>query len=347
MHAWDATELPDEWRALGVGTRGAHARFGTFRRLTGYNMPDIFEFTHWRGSGTSGDNGAATGEVAGTGWSIAEFIKGIIFALRKHISDYEGHKLQQADLESQHTTHAAATLDSFTQVRGILDYLRDDNLALRAELVAMRSETVNGATLAAHDQAIVAVQAEQQRLQRIIWDQAAELATVAQQTGRMEESLRHYQLGFSGRLDEAATSYLNLQNECRGELLDVNAKILGDSATTLLLSREIEELKETVPGLQRQLDAQVAEQHVLATFATDSVEEDFADRLATVETAAVRLQEAAARDQHEHGRVVTRVEQESARTLQVIRRVTDLESGSLAALWRLARLERGDPDPTD
>ena len=251
MIYYAAGDLPDEWRST-PGTRGAHAnaRIGTFRRLTGHNMPDIFSFTYWLGS-TSGASGAATDEVAGTGWSVAEFIKGIIWALRKHINDYEGHKLQQADLESQHTAHAVSTLESFTQVRGILDALRT-------------------------------------------------------------------------------------------ELLDVHAKILGDSATTLLLSREIEELKAGQVRLQRQLDAQVAEQHVLATFATDSVEEDFADRLATVETAAVRLQEAAARDQHEHGRVVTRVEQESARTLQVIHRVRDLESGSLAALWRLARLERGD-----
>ena len=265
MIYYAAGDLPDEWRSPG-GTRGANARLGTFQRLTGHNMPDISRFTYWLGSNTSGDFNAATHEVAGTGWSVAEFIKGIIWALRKHISDYEGHKLQQADLESQHTAHAVSTLESFTQVRGILNHLRT-------------------------------------------------------------------------------------------ELQDVHAKILGDSATTLLLSREIEELKAGLNvqaglhvHLQRQLDAQVAEQHVLATFATDSVEEDFADRLATVETAAVRLQEAAARDQHEHGRVVTRVEQESARTLQVILRVNELESGSLAALWRLARLERefhDEPEPTD
>ena len=116
------------------------------------------------------------------------------------------------------------------------------------------------------------------------------------------------------------------------------------------LSQSVDDVRAGQIHLQRQLDAQVAEQHVLATFATDSVEEEFACRLATVETAAVRLQEAAARDQHEHGRVVTRVEQESARTLQVILRVNELESGSLTALWRLARLERefhGEPEPTD
>jgi hypothetical protein len=258
MIYYAASDLPDEWRSP-TGTRGANARLGTFRQLTGHNMPDISSFTYWLGSNSSGDFNAATHEVAGTGWSITEYIKGIIWQLRKLLSDYEEHKLQQRDLESQNTAHAVSTLESFTQVRGILNHLRT-------------------------------------------------------------------------------------------ELQDVHAKILGDSATTLLLSRENEELKAGQIHLQRQLDAQVAEQHVLATFATDSVEEDFADRLATVETAAVRLQEAAARDQHEHGRVVTRVEQESARTLQVILRVNELESGSLAALWRLTRLERefhDEPEPTD
>ena len=75
------------------------------------------------------------------------------------------------------------------------------------------------------------------------------------------------------------------------------------------LSQSVDDVRAGQIHLQRQLDAQVAEQH------TDSVEEDFADRLATVETA-----------QHEHGRVVTRVEQESDRTLQVILRVNQLES---------------------
>ena len=267
-----AGDLPDEWRST-PGTRGAHARFGTFRRLTGYNMPDIFDFTYWLGpNSNSGDSGAATGEVAGTGWTITEYIKALIWQLRKLRSDYEEYKTLLRDLESQHTTHAAATLGSFTQVRGILDHLRADGLALRAELVAARSESVHGATLAALSGENEALKAEQERLLRIT-------------------------------------------DALRTELLDVNAKILGDSATTLLLSREIEELKAGQVRLQRQLDAQVAEQHVLATFATDSVEEDFADRLATVETA-----------QHEHGRVVTRVEQESDRTLQVILRVNQLES---------------------
>ena len=100
-----------------------------------------------------------------------EYIKALIWQLRKLRSDYEEHKLQQRDLESQNTAHAAATLDSFTQVRGILDALRDDALAQRAELAAMRSESVHGAMLAA----------------------------------------------LSGRLDEIATSHLNLQNQFRGE----------------------------------------------------------------------------------------------------------------------------------
>ena len=216
MIYYAASDLPDEWRST-PGTRGAHARFGTFRRLTGHNMPDIFDFTYWLGSSTSGDSGAATHEVAGTGWSITEYIKALIWQLRKLRSDYEEHKLQQRDLESQNTAHAVATLDSFTQVRGILDYLRDDALAQRAELAAMRSESVHGATLAALSQSIVVLQAEQQRLQRLIWDQAAELATVAQQTGRVEESVRLYELAYSGRLDEIATSHLNLQNQFRGE----------------------------------------------------------------------------------------------------------------------------------
>ena len=170
MIYYAAGDLPDEWRSP-PGTRGANARLGTFRQLTGHNMPDIFSFTYWLGSNSSGDSGAATHEVAGTGWTITEYIKALIWQLRKLRSDYEEHKLQQRDLESQNTAHAAATLDSFTQVRGILDALRDDALAQRAELAAMRSESVHGAMLAA----------------------------------------------LSGRLDEIATSHLNLQNQFRGE----------------------------------------------------------------------------------------------------------------------------------
>ena len=191
------SDLPDEWRST-PDTRGAHARFGTFKELVGQNIPNIFAFAYWRGSSTSGDSGAATDEVAGTGWSVTEIIKGIIWQLRKLHSDYEEHKLQQRDLESQNTAHAAATLDSFTQVRGILDALRDDALAQRAELAAMRSESVHGAMLAALSQSVDAVKAEQHR---------------------MEESLRLYQLAYSGRLDEIATSHINLQNQFRGERL--------------------------------------------------------------------------------------------------------------------------------
>jgi len=240
MIYYAASDLPDEWRSP-PGTRGANARLGTFQRLTGHNMPDISSFTYWLGSSTSGASGAATDEVAGTGWSVAEFIKGIIWALRKHISDYEGHKLQQADLESQHTAHAVSTLESFTQVRGILDALRTELQDLRAAgIETMRSEVVHGARLAA-------------------------------------------------------------------------------------LSLPLAELRAGQIHLQRQLDAQVAEQHVLA------------DRLATLETA-----------QHEHGRVVTRVEQESDRTLQVILRVSQLESDVNVALLPFAHCHGApQPEPTD
>ena len=136
-----ARDLPDEWRSP-AGTRGANARLGTFQRLTGHNIPDVFSFMYWLGSNTSGDFNAATHEVAGTGWSIAEYIKGIIWALRKLRSDYEGHKLQQADLESQNTAHAVSTLESFTQVRGILDALRTELQDLRAGIETVRSESV-------------------------------------------------------------------------------------------------------------------------------------------------------------------------------------------------------------
>ena len=222
MIYYTAGDLPDEWRST-PGTRGAHARFGTFRRLTGHNMPDIFDFTYWLGSSTSGDSGAATGEVAGTGWTITEYIKALIWQLRKLRSEYEEHKTLLRDLESQNTAHAAATLDSFTQVRGILDHLRADGLALRAELVAMRTESVHDATLAALSGENEELKAEQQRLLRLINNQAAELATVAQQTARVEESVRLYELAYSGRLDEIATSHLNLQNEFRGERVRLDA----------------------------------------------------------------------------------------------------------------------------
>ena len=216
------SDLPDEWRSTPV-TRGAHARFGTFKRLVGQNIPDIFDFTHWLGSSTSGDSGAATDEVAGTGWTVTEYIKALIWGHRTLRSDYEEHKLLLRDLESQNTAHAAATLDSFTQVRGILDHLRADGLALRAELAAVRTESVHDRMLAALSGENEELKAEQQRLLRLINNQAAELATVAQQTARVEESVRLYELAYSGRLDEIATSYLNLQNEFRGERVRLDA----------------------------------------------------------------------------------------------------------------------------
>jgi len=248
-----ASDLPDEWRSP-PGTRGANARLGTFRQLTGHNMPDISSFTYWLGSSSSGDFNAATHEVAGTGWSITEMFKGIIWQLRKLLSDYEEHKLQQRDLESQNTAHAAATLDSFTQVRGILDHLRADGLALRADLVAMRTESVHDATLAALSGENEELKAEQQRLLRLINNQAAELATVAQQTARVEESVRLYELAYSGRLDEIATSHLNLQNQFRGErvrnervehveLVQVWTRIDQESTRTGHMWKRLEELE--------------------------------------------------------------------------------------------------------
>jgi len=253
MIYYAASDLPDEWRSPG-GTRGANARLGTFQRLTGHNMPDISSFTYWLGSNSSGDFNAATHEVAGTGWSITEMFKGIIWQLRKLLSDYEEHKLQQRDLESQNTAHAAATLDSFTQVRGILDHLRADGLALRADLVAMRTESVHDATLAALSGENEELKAEQQRLLRLINNQAAELATVAQQTARVEESVRLYELAYSGRLDEIATSHLNLQNQFRGErvrnervehveLVQVWTRIEQESTRTGNVHKRLEELE--------------------------------------------------------------------------------------------------------
>ena len=103
--------------------------------------------------------------------------------------------------------------------------------------------------------------------------------------------------------------------------------------------------------------------------------EEFAGRLATVESAAVRLQEAAARvlielnrvgTSHQNlqsqfsgarveldqvridiGLVATRVEQESMRTGDVIHRVDQLESGSCCPCSNLAARLIGEPEPTD
>jgi hypothetical protein len=292
-----AGDLPDEPARTTPGTRGANASFGTFRPVAGKNFPDFTSFTYWQGSNTTDDFNAGTHEVAGTGWSIEGMTKGMIWGYRTLRSDYEEHKTLLRDLESQHTAHAAATLDSFTQVRGILDHLRADDLALRAELVAVRTESVHDRTLAVLSGENEALKAEQQRLLRIINNQADLITAVAQQANRVEESVRLYELAYSGRLDEMATSHLNLETAFRGERVRLDAS-----------TARVAGLLDRVAGLMDAMNAVRAD--VTRTW--------------------------------------TRVQHESTRTLQVIHRVTDLESGSLAALWRLARLERGDePDPTD
>jgi hypothetical protein len=222
MIYYAAGDLPDEWRST-PGTRGAHARFGTFRRLTGHNMPDIFDFTYWLGSSTSGDSGAATHEVAGTGWTITEYIKALIWQLRKLRSDYEEHKTLQRDLALKAAAQEALTLQSLTQVHDITLQLHTEMQDARAELVAMRTESVHDATLAALSGENEELKAEQQRLLRIINNQADLITAVAQQANRVEESLRHYQLGYSGRLDEIATSHLNLETQFRGERVRLDA----------------------------------------------------------------------------------------------------------------------------
>ena len=292
-----AGDLPDEPARTTPGTRGANASFGTFRPVAGKNFPDFTSFTYWQGSNTTDDFNAGTHEVAGTGWSIEGMTKGMIWGYRTLRSDYEEHKTLLRDLESQNTAHAAATLDSFTQVRGILDHLRADDLALRAELVAVRTESVHDRTLAVLSGENEALKAEQQRLLRIINNQADLITAVAQQANRVEESVRLYELAYSGRLDEMATSHLNLETAFRGERVRLDAS-----------TARVAGLLDRVAGLMDAMNAVRAD--VTRTW--------------------------------------TRVQYESTRTLQVIHRVTDLESGSLAALWRLARLERGDePDPTD
>ena len=246
---------------------------------------------------TSGDSGAATHEVAGTGWTIAEYIKALIWQLRKLRSDYEEHKTLQRDLALKAAAQEALTLQSLTQVHDITLQLHTEMQDARAELVAMRTESVHDATLAALSGENEELKAEQQRLLCLINNQAAELATVAQQTARVEESVRLYELAYSGRLDEMATSHLNLETAFRGERVRLDAS-----------TARVAGLLDRVAGLMDAMNAVRAD--VTRTW--------------------------------------TRVQHESTRTLQVIHRVTDLESGSLAALWRLARLERGDePDPTD
>jgi hypothetical protein len=253
MIYYAASDLPDEWRSP-PGTRGANARLGTFRRLTGHNMPDIFSFTYWLGSNSSGDSGAATHEVAGTGWTITEYIKALIWQLRKLRSDYEEHKLQQRDLAVKNAAQEALTLQSLTQVHDITLQLHTELQDARAELVAMRTESVHDATLAALSGENEELKAEQQRLLRLINNQAAELATVAQQTARVEESVRLYELAYSGRLDEIATSHLNLQNQFRGErvrnervehveLVQVWTRIEQESTRTGRMWQRMEELE--------------------------------------------------------------------------------------------------------
>jgi hypothetical protein len=222
MIYYAASDLPDEWRST-PGTRGAHARFGTFRRLTGQNMPDIFDFTYWLGSSTSGDSGAATGEVAGTGWTITEYIKALIWQLRKLRSDYEEHKTLQRDLALKAAAQEALTLQSLTQVHDITLQLHTEMQDARAELVAMRTESVHDATLAALSGENEELKAEQQRLLRIINNQADLITAVAQQAARVEESVRLYELAYSGRLDEMATSHLNLETAFRGERVRLDA----------------------------------------------------------------------------------------------------------------------------
>jgi hypothetical protein len=218
-----AGDLPDEPARTTPGTRGANASFGTFRPVAGKNFPDFTSFTYWQGSNTTDDFNAGTHEVAGTGWSIEGMTKGMIWGYRTLRSDYEEHKTLLRDLESQNTAHAAATLDSFTQVRGILDHLRADDLALRAELVAVRTESVHDRTLAVLSGENEALKAEQQRLLRIINNQADLITAVAQQANRVEESVRLYELAYSGRLDEMATSHLNLETAFRGERVRLDA----------------------------------------------------------------------------------------------------------------------------
>jgi hypothetical protein len=265
-------------------TRGALGRPGTFERLRGHaNLPNLLSFVYSQlERSIIGGTGAGVQEVAGTGYTFTEFIKAIVWFLRKHLSEYEEHKLQQADLEDQNAAQATITQQSLAQLRDIAQQLVTEQKALRAELTATRSESVHGAMLATL---------------------SAELANVALRVDSLQEA----------------------SVDCSGALIAVRAELTATRS-----------------------DVNVALLPFAHCHGASQSTEEFAGRLATVESAAVRLQEAAARDQHEHGRVVTRVEQESARTLQVIHRVTDLESGSLAALWRLARLERGDePDPTD
>jgi hypothetical protein len=283
-----AGDLPDEPARTTPGTRGANASFGTFRPVAGKNFPDFTSFTYWQGSNTTDDFNAGTHEVAGTGWSIEGMTKGMIWGYRTLRSDYEEHKTLLRDLESQNTAHAAATLDSFTQVRGILDHLRADDLALRAELVAVRTESVHDRTLAVLSGENEALKAEQQRLLRIINNQADLITAVAQQANRVEESVRLYELAYSGRLDEMATSHLNLETAFRGERVRLDAS-----------AQQAARVEESLRHYQL----------------------GYSGRLDDIETAAGLVR-------GEFVRTWTRVEHESTRTGNMHKRLRELEEGT-------------------
>jgi len=289
MIYYAAGDLPDEWRST-PGTRGAHARFGTFRRLTGQNMPDIFDFTYWLGLGssTSGDSGAATGEVAGTGWTITEYIKALIWQLRKLRNDYEEHKTLQRDLALKAAAQEALTLQSLTQVHDITLQLHTEMQDARAELVAMRTESVHDATLAALSGENEELKAEQQRLLRIINNQADLITAVAQQAARVEESVRLYELAYSGRLDEMATSHLNLETAFRGERVRLDAS-----------AQQAARVEESLRHYQL----------------------GYSGRLDDIETAAGLVR-------GEFVRTWTRVEHESTRTGNMHKRLRELEEGT-------------------
>ena len=118
----------------------------------------------------------------------------------------------------------------------------------------MRTESVHDRTLAVLSGENEALKAEQERLLRIINNQADLITAVAQQANRVEESVRLYELAYSGRLDEIATSHLNLQNQFRGErvrnervehveLVQVWTRIDQESTRTGHMWKRLEELE--------------------------------------------------------------------------------------------------------
>ena len=131
---WDdhAAEM-DSWTAqdvFGGGappalTRGALGRPGTFERLRGHaNLPNLSSFVYSQlERSIIGGTGAGVQEVAGTGYTFTEFIKAIVWFLRKHLSEYEEHKLQQADLQDQNAAQATITQQSLAQLRDIAQQL--------------------------------------------------------------------------------------------------------------------------------------------------------------------------------------------------------------------------------